>query len=182
MDYVSITNVFDQLARLSLRRLSLWSLNHDFYIPLTISLEGNWLLEADSRAEVTSWFIATLSLVPAATCRCGTTPFFLHPAALITPHGRDSPPALNLWGGFHCNSCESVFPWLLSPSTVALSPCSLRQRSGPCCGLPPRGPPIPLAPPLVTPSPGSTTAPPPVQQLARSVGFPSPLADTQTDS
>ena len=53
VDYVSITSVFDQIARLSLRRLSLynvfWSLNLDLYIPLTTSLEGNWLLEAAPR-------------------------------------------------------------------------------------------------------------------------------------
>ena len=53
VDYVSITSVFDQIVRLSLGRLSLynvfWSLNHNSYIPLTTSLEGNWLLEAASR-------------------------------------------------------------------------------------------------------------------------------------
>ena len=45
VDYVSITSVFDQIARLSLGRLSLhnvfWSLDLDLYIPLTTSLEGN---------------------------------------------------------------------------------------------------------------------------------------------
>ena len=45
VDYISITSVFDHIARLSLGRLSLsnvfWSLDLDLYIPLTTSLEGN---------------------------------------------------------------------------------------------------------------------------------------------